>query len=682
MGAGRSAPLAARVLIAACVLTATSPPTRARLVELKHFDKTLEQQGVGLEYTDDGLARLIALVRQEVPRIEERAATASGRKRAHLQLLAGAIHDELAIAATIHASSNADAKAAAFPALKSLLYSIRSDLQGRRTGGKIAILFNVLRNLSLERPYLGVEERRRPLTIEQARLEAVNLLDPETGATYATPDALVGLSSDQVSRLDVREDNFLWMTEAELGRVRARQGTAWRGLESRVEAHASNRIHAPYKIEQARRILEFDGVKSGGTTPKILTRDLHDYGWTIKWGDEVHSEALATRLYIELGGKFADLVYANDGRGDDLVLVLNASDVVGAEGACEQVATFEGFAECLRTSTYEFDVSAHVVEHGVITADVLRREPFASAGDAGATLVGREFVTFNESLVAFEPRDEDFLRLGGGPLSSGGALDDRVKRALVVLTYWIYNKDAKDHNNHGVIDRESAAYLEYMHDLGASLGSLAISGSPNRLSVGDRFLVRRGHSVRYRDNMLYVPKAFRRATFADELWMARKIVALSRETILDSVAATSWPDFQQQVMASRLIARRNQIARAYDLGEPISNDTPPMTVSLRSPEERLDAARRYGLTPERLEAFMRESGIAIEGGRAEFEDHPTVSSDDGVLETNDCRKSVLIALFERSLHPTGLARRLGRHDDEEPLPICQPTRRSLGLGSR
>jgi hypothetical protein len=327
-------------------------------------------------------------------------------------------------------------------------------------------------------------------------------------------------------------------------------------------------------------------------------------------------------------------------------------------------------------------VSAHVVEHGVITAEMLRREPFSSAGGEGAKLVGRQFVTLNESLVAFEPHRDDLLRLGAGPLSSGGALDDRVKRALVVLTYWIHNKDAKDDNQHGIIDRESAAYLEYMHDLGASLGSLITAGSPNHLSVGEHFLRRRGHSVRYRDDMLYLPKAFRRATFADALWMARKIVRLPLETISDSVAATHWPDFQQQVMASRLIARRNQIARAYDLGDPITYDTPPMVVSLRSPEERLDVARRYGLSPEQLEAFMRESGIAIEGGRAEFEDHPNVSSQEGVLETNDCRKSVLVALLERALYPAGLARRLGRNDDDEPLPACRPTRRSLGLRSR
>ena len=680
MAFGRPAPPFLRWLIASCALAALATPARARLVELKDFDKRLERQGVGIEYSDESLARLIELLREEAAGIRSRVPIASRSEREHLEEIADAVDEVLARAETIRGSTAADAKAALFPALKSLLYSVRSELQGRRTGGKVAVMFNVLRNTSLEEPYLDVEERRRPLTLEQARLEAVHLADPQTGTTYATAGALAGLSSEQVSRLDVRDDSFLWLTEAELAGVKARHGTAWRALELRVEERASARIKAPYRIDRARRILVFDGVKSSGTSPKIATRDLQEQGWTVKWGDEVHSEVLATHLYLELGGKFADLVYANGRREDDLVLVLNASDA--AEGTCERIATFARFVACLRGSNYEFDVSAHVVDHGTITEEMLRGEPFASAGAAAAKLIGRPFVTFNESLVAFEPDDDEFLRLGGGPLNSAGALDDRVKRALVVLTYWIFNKDVKDLNNHGVIDRESATYVEYVHDLGASLGSLKVSGSPNHLRVGDDFLRRRGRSLRYRDNMLYVPKAFRRATFADQLWMARKIVRLSRETILDSAAATHWPDFQQQVMASRLIARRNQIARAFDLGDPMTYHAQPMVVPLRTPEERIEAADRYGLAPEKLETFMAESGIAIEDGRADYEDHPTVSSDEGVLETNDCRKSVLVALLEREAYPGGLSRRLYRHGDEKPLPACRPTRKSLGIERR
>ncbi len=677
----------------ACVLSRTAD---AALVEIKHYDDELAEHGVGLEYSDEGMANLIDLVRREQAGLEQKAAAAKENDQKKLRRMADAVDEALTAAVAIHASSDDAAKAATFPALKSLVYSIRSELQGKRKSGMIAAAFGVLRNLSLKLPYVAPGARGQPLSLEEARLEAVNLVDPRTGKIYTRAEQLVGLSSDQVSRLEVRDDNYLWYTEAELERLKTRHRTAWQALESQLEGRTSNAIGAPYVLDRARRILVFDGVKTTGTSPKIEVEDLHDQKWSVKWGEEVQAEVLGTRLYVELGGKFADLVYANTGAPDEFVLVLNETDEQDEDGTCSKVATFESFATCLRESKYKFDVSAHVVDHGVIGDDTLRREPFTSMGREAAKLVGRQYVTFNESLVAFEPSGDEFLRLGGAPLSSGGALDDRVKRGLVVLTYWTHNKDAKDHNSHGVIDRESSAYLEYMHDLGASLGSLKISGNPNLLNVGDRFLEQREDSVRYGEKMLYLPRAFKQATFADATWMARKIAGLTRETILDCVARTNWPDFQQQIMASRMIARRNLVARVYGVGEPMSYDVQPVIVSLRTPEERLEAVRRYHLSivtsadesraVALLEEFMRESGIDFDSGRADFEDQTSLwaeGASDGpesrVLETNECRKSVLVALLERTVHPSGLSRRVHRRTDDKPLPPCQPTKRSLGL---
>jgi hypothetical protein len=687
----------APLLVVCALACALSLPADAALVELKHYDDELAKQGVGTEYSDEGLAKLIELVRREQSGLEEQAAAAPDDKK--LRRMADAVDEALVAATAIHASSDEAAKAATFPALKSLLYSIRSELQGKRKSGMIAAAFGVVRNLSLKLPYVASGERGRPLSLDEARLEAVNLVDPQTGKTYTRAEELVGLSSDQVSRLEVRDDNYLWYTDAELERLKTRRASAWRALESRLEDRTSSAIKTKYELDEARRILVFDGVKTTGTSPKIEAEDLHDQKWSVKWGEEVQAEVLGTRLYVELGGKFADLVYANTGAPDEFVLVLNETDEQDEDGTCSKVATFESFATCLRESNYKFDVSAHVVSHGVIDEDTLRREPFSSRKGDLSKLVGRQYVTFNESLVAFEPSGDEFLRLGGAPLSSGGALDDRVKRGLVVLTYWTHNKDAKDHNNHGVIDRESAAYLEYMHDLGASLGSLKISGNPNLLNVGDRFLEQREDSVRYGEKMLYLPRAFKRATFADAVWMARKIAGLSRDTILDCIARTNWPDFQQQIMASRMIARRNLIARVYGVGEPMSYDAQPMIVSLRTPDERLDVVRRYhlslvtGADEQRavalLEQFMRESGIDFDSDRADFEDQTSLWAEDAhggpeqrVLATNECRKSVLVALLERTVHPSGLSRRVQRRTDDKPLPPCQPTKRSLDLGAR
>jgi hypothetical protein len=668
--------------VAACALAL---PARAVFIELEHFDDELAGHGVGADYSEQSMTALVGLIRDEIAALQAEAASAEDKERKKLERMAdgaAAVLDGVAARTT-----SPEAAAAAFPALKSLLYSVRAEARGPRHTNKIRMALDILGNLSLEVPYLSAGDRARSLTPAQAKLEAANLFDAKTGRTYSKPEELAGLSPEQVSRLDVRDDHPMWYTEDALRQRKARHPTAWSDLESRLEARVSASIGAPYELERARRILRFEDIRSSATSPKVDAKDLQGQGWKIKWGCEVQTEALANRLYVELGAKFADLVYANKGGPGDLVLVLDRADPASAASSCDTVVTLEDFRRCLLASKYEFDVSANVVGHGVVTEEVLRQEPFSSATGDTRELIGRHFVAFNESLVEFQPPASDFVLLGAGPMSSGGASSDRAKRGLAVFTYWIHNKDAKDLNNKGVIDLSSASYAEYMHDMGASLGNVVTTGNPNLLKVGDAFVHRRGDAVRFSSNMLFLPAAFEAATHADAVWMARKIVALPREAIVAAVAATQWPDFQQDVMLSRLIARRNAIARAFDLGAPMALDLAPKVVALRTPADRLEAVRRYRLAVATdgdeskavalLEKFMDASGIAIRDGHADFDDVVDGWTKDRVLATTSCKESVIVALLERTMHPAGLDRRIDRDKDDKPLKACLPTRLTL-----
>jgi hypothetical protein len=687
--------LGRRAVIAVLVLS-LAPGVMAQRTELKHFDKELAAHGVSVEYTDAGMTALIELIRSDLAGMRTAEAAAGGDDREKLERLTGAVAGALDRFASIAASRDAAAKAAAFPALKSMLYSMRSEVLGKRKAGKLAVAFGILGNLSLNLPYLSAEERRRPLSLAKAKLEAANLEDPQAGKVYREPAELVGLTSEQVSRLDVRGDNYLWHTESELRQLKARHGTAWKALEARLESRAAESLQAPYSLDRARRVLLFGRIRSEASSPKIETRDLYGQEWKVKWGEEVQTEPLANRLYVELGGKFEDLVYANKGGRRDLVLVLSEPGRGDGSSHCDHVPTLDQLRRCLLRSTYKFDISAHVAGHGVLTEEILRQEPFASLPVEKKGLLGRGYVTFNESLVEFQAGGGEFERLGPAPMSSGGALDDRVKRGLAILSYWIQNKDVKDDNNRGVIDRRSSSYVEYLHDMGASLGGLKISGNPNLLKVGEAYARRRGGKVKFTANMLYVPKVFDRASYADAAWMARKIGNLSRDEILAAVAATRWPDFQQEVMASRLIARRNAIVRLFDVGAAISYDVAPKVVALSTPAERRAAVVRYQLSiatqgdehqaEALLEEFMRHCGIPIDRGEARFEDQVDrweierkAKGSEAVLATSDCEKSVIVALLERTLHPAGLARRVSRRSDDKPLKACQPTPKTLGI---
>jgi hypothetical protein len=687
-----------RHIIFSVLALSFSLPVWAATTEVEHFDKQLAAHGVSAEYSDAGMTALIELIRSDVAALKAQAAAAGSDDRAKLEEMAEAVSGALDQFAKIAASEDKAAKSAAFPAAKSMLYSLRAELQGKRKINAMFVVFGILGNLSLKIPYLTPEERSRPLTLDEAKLEAANLEDPATGKLYRDPAELAGLSSEQVSRLDVRSDNYLWYTDSELHRLKAQHKTAWKAMEVRMEERATAALQTPYSLDRARRVLVFEKIRKVASSPKIDTRDLYGQAWKVKWGEEVQTEALANRLYAELGGKFDDLVYANQGPRD-LVLVLNKRGRDDAGSHCGEIATLDQLERCLLRSTYKFDITAHVTGHGTLTEEMLHEEPFASLPADRKALLGREFVTFNESLVEIEPEAAEFQGLGAGPLSSAGALDDRVKRGLAILSYWIQNKDVKDDNNRGVIDRRSGAYFEYMHDMGASLGSLKLSGSPNRLKMGDAFVRRRGSKVKFTADMLFVPKAFDRATYADAVWMVRKIVELRKEDILAAVAATRWPDFQQEVMASRLIARRNDMARAFDFGAPLHYEVAPKVVPLSTPADRHAAVVRYGLSIATagddgkavtlLEQFMGECGIPIDAhGQANFEDRvdrqvvpQKGKNEEVVLATEDCEKSVIVTLLERTIHPAGLARRIWRRVDDKPLKQCRPTPKTLGLRS-
>jgi hypothetical protein len=685
---GQSSVSVGAVAILACV---AALPAEAGLKALKGFDKDLAAHGVPEGYSGPGLEALLALVRDEIAEVDRRIAQATGEDQEQLRGIADAARGVLERATALTASSDPAAASSGFAALKSLLYSMRSEVRGEQGTCLIADIVRLLGNMSLKIPYLSPQDRARPLTPDQAALEAANLVDPRTGTEYSDPVGLSGLSPEHVAELDVRRDDYLWHDEIGLSALKARHGTAWRALEARTETRVSEALHAPYSLSEARRILLFRGIRSTATTAKIDTEDLHGQGWKVKWGEEVHAEPIANHLYVELGGKFADLVYANKGGPADLVLVMNESDPRRGE-TCESIATLDQLKHCLRVSKYKFDVSAHVVSHGVISESTLREEPFASASGPTADLIGREFVTFNESLVEFQSGADGFEPLGAAPMSSSGARSHRAKRGLAVFTYWIHNKDAKDANSKGVIDVASSTYVEYIHDMGASQGSLKYSGNPNLLKVGDDFVRRRSDNVKFSSNMLYLPKAFDAATYADAVWMVRKITGLSREDILAAVATTRWPDFQQDVVASRLIARRNAIARAFEVDASMTFDATPTVVSLRTAADRLAAVTRYQLSiatqgdaekaKALLEEFMGASGIVMRDGLAEFEDRTTEStgeSEEMVLETTKCKRSILVAWLERTIHPAGLSRRLYRRADDKPLKACQPTRKSLHL---
>src|SRR5262245_59797086 len=188
MGARRT-----RVAVVVILTCLALLPAEAGLVALKGFDKDLAAHGVPQRYSPSGMEALLALVREEIEEADrriERAEEEGDRER--LRKIADVDRSVLERATAGAASSDAGAVSSEFAALRSFLYSLRSEVRGERGTCLLADVVRLLGNLSLKMPYLSPQDRARPLTPDEAVLEAANLVDPGTGTEYDDPARLAG----------------------------------------------------------------------------------------------------------------------------------------------------------------------------------------------------------------------------------------------------------------------------------------------------------------------------------------------------------------------------------------------------------------------------------------------------------------------------------------------------------
>ena len=84
---------------------------------------------------------------------------------------------------------------------------------------------------------------------------------------------------------------------------------------------------APFRFEEEDR---------GGSNPKIKVRDASGAQWIAKWGEEVHSEAFASRVAAAAGYFTRTAVYVPEGRIEGAHDLTRASDCVDSKGGFEK----------------------------------------------------------------------------------------------------------------------------------------------------------------------------------------------------------------------------------------------------------------------------------------------------------------------------------------------------------
>lgn len=547
-------------------------------------------------------------------------------------------------------------------------------------------------------PYENETERAQPLSAREAKKEAAFLVDPQDPATVLSPAALVGKNHVEIADLDVSDRHPTWHTRAYI----EKHPNAWQEIETWIETGMTDVLkkehkqlkHNPafaYKIQAARKVLFFSEIKTTATSPKVTVEDAFGVVWKLKWGEESQTESVANRLWVKLGGKYNDLVYTNGSGESNLVLILNSpvEKERAKPGECVPV-TREDLRVCLLNSVYKFNVAPYVIESGPITEDNATRILGNLSSDAvppyqKAQILNREenggdrhYVIFKENMIEFKPSPKLVDRGGPTAFSAIGALDDRVARGLFLFNMWINNRDAKDDNNRGVVltdylGQKGDTYVEMQHDLGVSFGGISASGFLNRVPTGEWFLSHPGDSgvISFNHFLLYMPNAWKKTTFSDALWMAKKIVNLPKSAVTAIVSETKWPDFMQETFVYLILARRNQIASVFNI-EPVDEknlEPNSFSVPLGTVEAREAAAAHYNVAPQLIHDAWKKAGL-----REDYIDKVVVNG-----KISDCYKTVLIGILQREHYPTGLSTRMSRlNDDNQKDRGCTYGQNNIG----
>ena len=571
-----------------------------------------------------------------------------------------------------------------FNTAKRIVYSVISQFTPFPSSGNfLTSSLNAIKRLDLVIPYVNENDRDEPINLLMAQKESKNLVSTSEPDHFLTAEELSQMSVNEIADLDISPKHISWMTE----KNRLNKPTSWQDLENWTtkkmqdllkEDNKLNKNSATeYSIENAKKVVFFKEIKITATSPKVDVQDVYGNNWKLKWGNEMQIEPVNNRLYMKLGGKFTDLVYANKPGVEGLVLILGDPKVAGS---CNNINTYKLLRDCLLNSKYKFDIVPYTLEKGiidVINSDrILKNLPkYGQKKYRKDDLLARTFVTFHESMVEF--KNKDFLEYGGPVASSTlGATEDRVARGLLVFNMWINNIDCKDDNAKSVMfeddNTREKIYVEYQHDLGSSMGNPGQTGKVNGLKNSSFVTANKtSNTLEFNQWLLYRPIAWEKATFADAMWMAKKIATIRKSDLEEVFSYSLWPDFLQQTFVRKMQVRRNAILQEFGLTNliPAGEDQIPevnIKVSLKTLQERKAAASKYNLNIHELNKMLQNANqLNNVEGRSAYVDVLVRKS-----RINSCEKSVIINLLEKGPNPSGVERRIKRSRDDKPLMDC------------
>lgn len=181
------------------------------------------------------------------------------------------------------------------------------------------------------------------------------------------------------------------------------------------------------------------------------------------------------------------------------------------------------------------------------------------------------YIIFHEGLLEAKPKG--LMRIGPWAYGKHGRKGLREVRAALLFNMWVSNIDLKESENNKLIIRTingKRQFFHIQHDMGFAFGNTYIE-RPGEFKW--TLVKRKTEDYIYLSYRCFQKNSgFEHITYADGRWLTRLIARLSRQQILAAVQLGGWPKSMGLLLVEKLIARRNQLVKAFDLtGETLPN---------------------------------------------------------------------------------------------------------------
>ncbi len=473
-------------------------------------------------------------------------------------------------------------------------------------------------------------------------------------------------SIKKIAKLDISENHPKWFQEK-----RKKDGKKyWEKIEGWINKKVSEKLEEEsdksfnYKLQKSFRTVIYDKMKTNDSSPKLKVKDLYGQKWKLKVGDEVHTEPVLNRLYVLLGAKFTDLVYAGTITNKKTVtLILGGEDSDSFD--CKKISTLVELKKCFIKGYFKFKMDDYILNKGIITKEnykeVFHYESLKGQKRIKKKYIGREFVTLREASAEY--RDYPLHFGGATSLSDIDSMSDRVNRAMMIFNSWISNTDSRDANTRSYIlkdflNKGKDIYVEADHDLGASLGNPLKIGALNAFSVLDDFVGgKKNKKIIFKDHLVHKPRSWSKTTVADAIWMLSKISKLKDDNLKWAISHSGWPNFMQEILYTKLLSRFNSMISYFDL-EHLKKEVHSLKISLPVSEAQ---AKKFNIPKEEFYKYLSSSPFNT--GELDLVVNKTL--------IQKCNKSFWIHFLETYSHPSGLQRRTRRVEDDQSLPKCK-----------